>query len=170
MAEDSKYNYDRFGSKAQRVGQAVTDILSKKQDSITTGEIIESYGDEFRKELENTIEANSDKLDSPFYILVFTHKEHWANNVVRNWFIARQTPPFASHVVEQYPNRMKTLYMIDAKKGNIKICWSLPGVGDMISIMKSPLTFDPQLVKWITDFRDGHLDKEKYEFEYDWRD
>lgn len=171
MKSDAKYDYNRFGSKGKRVGQAVVDILSKDHNSIiTTGEINEDRADEYRQELEKAIEKGSELYENPFYVLVLTHKEFWATNVVRNWFIPRQTAPFGRHVFEQYSHHMKTLYLVDTQKGNIKICWSIPGVAEMISIGKSPQTFDKQLIAWINALARGDLDKEKWDFDDDWRD
>lgn len=172
MSDDtSKYDYKRFGCDAKRVGQAVVDILAKDNNPlITTGEIIESSAHKYREDLEKAIEDGSKKYTNPFFVIVFTHKEFWAENVVRNWFIPRQTAPFASDIVRDYPNHMKTLYMVDADRGNIKICWSLPGFQDMLSIKNTPLAYHPELVKWVNDFFSQKLDCEKFSFDTDWRD
>lgn len=169
MKEDSKYDYNRFGSKGKRVGQAVVDILSRDNNpTITAGEIAEDRAGEYRDELEKAIASGAKMYGNPFYVLVFTHKEAWAANVVRNWFIPRQTAPKALELFQKYPHYMKTLYVVDEQRGNIKICWSIPGVEEMKSIMKSPRTFDPQLLKWIDDLALGNLDKDEWGF--DWRD
>lgn len=149
--QKDKYNYNRFGSKGQRVGQAVVDILSKEQPSQTVEETIFAFGPDFADELSKTIEDNRHKYKSPFYILVLTKKEMWACNVVRNFFVARQTAPLSCDMVLQYPNHTKTLYKVDAEKGNIHAEWSIPGHQECLSISNSPSSFDPELVKWIEE-------------------
>lgn len=163
-ASDKKYEYDRFGSKGARVGQAVCDFLSTDQPTYTAGDIIDGYSEKFCQEIEKCIETNKGKLTSPFYVFVMAHKESWTQNVVRNWFIARQTAPYALDMIQQYPHHMKTLYMIDAENGHLKICWSLPGIEDCRSIAKNKHSYDPQLVKWIEDAFEGKLEHENYSF------
>lgn len=161
-----RYDYNRFGMKGTRVGQAVVDILSKEQPIQTVGDTLDAYGPKYAKEIEKTIEENQDKYTSPFYIFVLTKKEFWANNLVRNWFIARQTPPHAFKMMEQYSNYTKTLYMVDAKKGKLKILWSLPGFDDCITIARRPSFYDPELVKWVEECFNRKLDKDSYDFEW----
>lgn len=167
MAKD-KYDYDQFGCSAKRVGQAVVDILSKDNHGIiTAGEITESQADKYRRSLEDAIDTGTKLYKSPFFVLVVTNKEFWAENVVRNWFVPRQTCPYASTLYQFYPNHMKTLYMVDVDKGQFEIIWSLPGVQDMNSIIKTPHLYHPRLVQWITDFTKGRFDKDSYDFSYD---
>lgn len=167
MSEDviDKYSYNRFGSKGTRVGQAVFDIISKPQSEQTVEDVLSAYGPEYARQIEECIEQNQHKYKGPFYVFVLTKKEMWATNLVRNWFIARQTPPHAFEMMEQYANYTKTLYMIDANKGNISVVWSLPGYSDCMSIAKNPANFDPQLVKWIEECFTKNLDKDAYSFD-----
>lgn len=165
---ENKYEYNQLGCHAKRVGQAVVDILAKDNHPIlTAGEITDAQAEKYRQSLEEAIETGKKLYKSPFYILVVTNKEFWAENVVRNWFIPRQTPPFATTLYQFYPNHMKTLYMIDTDRGNLKICWSIPGVEDMLTISLKPFDYDRRLVDWIKDFTEGNLDREKYSFDHD---
>ena len=162
MSNAGKYDYNRFGSKGQRVGQAVVDILSQEQPEQTVEDILENYGHQYAKEINDCIEENKHKYTSPFYVFVLTNKEPWAVNIVRNWFIARQTPPHATQMMAAYPHHTKTLYIVNANRGDIKLVWTLPGYGECISILKTPLTFNEKLVKDIVKCFDGELDKDKY--------
>lgn len=164
-SDKKKYTYDRFGSKGMRVGQAVYDILSKDQPTYTAEDILNEYAPKYMEEIERCIESNKDKLRTPFYVFVLTHKEMWAENVVRNWFIARQTPPHALDAVTDYPHHTKTLYLVDTSKGKMKLCWTLPGLEDCKSVTKNPQIYDPSLVKWIRECFEGKLDKDCYSFE-----
>jgi hypothetical protein len=163
---DNKYDYNRFGSKGQRVGQAVSDILSKDQPTQTVEETLDSVAPDFCKEMEDCIEKNSHKYKSPFYIFVLTKKEPWAVNLVRNWIVARQTPPYASEMMEQYSNYTKSLYIVDSKKGNVKLLWTLPSWGECQTVAKSPQSFDADLVKWVELCCTGKLDKDSYTFDW----
>lgn len=164
-SKDDRYLYNRFGAKGQRVGQAVIDILSKPQAPQTVGETIDAFGPDYAKQIEECVHDNQKKYKSPFYIFVLTKKEFWADNVLRNFFIARQTPPHAFQMMEQYPNFTKTLYLVDADKGKIKILWSLPGFSDCITVAKHTAIYSQELVKWIEDCFNRKLDRDRYTFD-----
>lgn len=145
------YGYDRFGSKGQRAGQAVYDIISKEQSAQSVEETLEAWGPDFAIELENCIQDNKDKFDGPFYIFVLTKKEMWATNLVRNWFIARNTAPDMGPMMLDYPHATKTLYKIDPRAGALELVWTLPGLEDCRSIASSPSSYDPTLNKWVEE-------------------
>ena len=161
---DDKYIYNQNGSKSTRVGQAVHDILSVAQPTYTVEDIIDGMSEDFTKEMTDCIEKHKSKYRNPFYILVLTAKMMWADNVIRNWFIARQTPPHATDLVVDFPNHIKTLYIVDTSRGLFKALWSLPGKGDIISILKDPMPYDDDLVHWIYSMQEGKLDKDFYDF------
>ncbi len=163
-SNDPRYKYNRFGMKGARVGQAVADILSKDQPTYTAGEILDGFGAKFAQELEKSVNDSIGKYKSPFYIMALTKKEFWADNVVRNWFIPRQTPPHASDMMIQYPNYTHTLYVVHGIKGDIKVAWSVPAFQDCISVSKTPGTYAPELVQWILDCFAGKLDLDNYDY------
>ena len=162
MSEEvkNKYEYNRFGSKGQRVGQAVLDIMSKDQPEQTVEETIDGFGPKFVQDLENCIEAGRKKYISPFYVFVLTKKEMWACNIVRNFFIARQTYPHSLDMIKEYPQHMKTLYKINDDKGTLELIWSIPGHSECLSVMKSPQSFDPALIQMILGCYAGNFDVE----------
>lgn len=158
MKEIDRYSYNRFGSKGKRVGQAVTDILSKEQPSYTAGEILDEYSHKFVKELEQSIENGQKTFKDPFYVLVLSNKEMWAPNVIRNYFIPRQTSPLASELTAQYPHYVKTLYKVNSSSKSLTLLWSIPGKEDCKSIMKNKNLYSPELVSWIKELKSGKLD------------
>jgi hypothetical protein len=158
MPLEAKYDYNRFGKKGKRVGQAVVDILSKEQPEQTVEETIDAFGPDFVKELESTIESNKHRYQSPFYVLILTKKEMWACNVVRNFFIARQTYPLATDIIKDYPNHTKTLYKVNTDKGSLEIMWCLPGHQECQAIARNPGSFDRELVNWIFQCYAGQFD------------
>ena len=160
------YDYDRFGKKGKRVGQAVYDILSKPQAVQTVGDTLDAFGPDYAKFRQECIEDNQGKYKNPFYIFVLTKKEFWANNVLRDWFIARQTPPHAFDMMEQYSNYTKTLYLIDSERGSLKCLWSLPSWDDCITIARAPQQYDSELVKWVEECFTRRLDKDSYTFDW----
>lgn len=165
-SNDPKYTYNKRGSKGARVGQAVADIHSKDQPNYTVGEILEGFGARFAKELEDTINNNMDKYESPFYVFALTKKEHWAENIVRNFFIARQTPPHALDMMIQFPGYTKTLYIVNSDRGDLKVAWSIPGWQECISILKTPEIYSQELVQWIKDCFNQKLDLDDYSYAF----
>jgi len=156
-----KYDYERFGSKAKRVGQAVSDILNSSTNVLTTaGDVIEGYKHKFTEELEKTIKDNVDRYDDPFYVLVLTKKEMWADNMVRNWFVARQTRPRSVDMMGEYANHTKTLYKVNKARGDVNLVWTLPGYEECKTVINNQAMFDCDLVNWVKGAINGTLDAE----------
>lgn len=166
-ANDKRYSYNRFGSKGKRVGQAVTDILSKDQPTYTAGEILDEFAPKFAEEFAKCVEENRHKFDHPFYVFVLSGKEMWAVNMVRNWFIARNTPPYAIDMMVQYPNRTKTLYLVDGRTGAHKILWSLPSLDECKVVLRNKDLYSSELVNWIIQCFEGKLERDKYSFDFE---
>lgn len=150
---------DKIKKESAKVGQAVADILKKDNSPVEVQEIIDEYKDDYTKEMENTLRANADRYMAPFHVVVLTKKEPWAVNVVRNWFIARQTRPKASWLRSNYPNYLNTVYSYNQNSGELKILWSLPSKQESEVVLQNSHLYDPQLVKWIEDYNSGALDR-----------
>lgn len=163
-SKDPRYYYNKHGAKGARVGQAVADILSQDQPTYTAGEILDGFGARYAQELEKTVNNSMSKFKPPYYILALTKKEFWADNVVRNWFIPRQSAPYAMDMMVQYPNHTKTLYVVDDIRGDIKVAWSVPAYEECKSVLKNPSIYHPELVKWIEDTFLNRLNKDNYAY------
>jgi hypothetical protein len=159
---DTRYKYNRFGSKGARVGQAVVDMMGLDQPDLTAGDIIEAQSEKFTADFNKYAEEAAEKYTSPFYMFILTGKEHWAVNVVRNWFIPRQTAPHASQMMEDYPNKTKSLYLLDFEKGICKLLWTLPSPQECAIVLRHRNDYDPGLVASILDFAHGRLDRDSY--------
>jgi hypothetical protein len=153
-------------SKRETVGKAVQNILNGSREQCTTEDIIENYKQQYEKDFHKACEKGVElHYDTPFYILVLQNKEFWAENVVRNYFIPRQTPPHALDMVETYPHHNKILYMVNPHSNQIKICWNIPGYEDCKSILKNPQGLSKTMVNWIKDAMAGKFEKDSYEFD-----
>lgn len=162
-SNNPRYIYDKHGMHGARVGQAVTDILSKEQPECTVEEMLEGFSKKFVEELEKSVQDGLEKYKDTFYVLVLTKKEPWSDIVVRNWFIPRQTPPHALDLIYDYPNHTKTLYMISDGALRVTVVWSIPAMQDCVSIARNPSIHDPQLVKWVKDAHEGSLNLDTYD-------
>jgi len=135
-------------NKAITVGQAVHDILESGEKSPEVGDIIKEYGDSYVAQVQECIDRNAPKYESPFYLVVLHKKEQWAMNVLRNWFVARQSKPTMKDMWAMFPNFMHTVYEADKNNGELKLLWSLPSPQEAKVILENFDLYDPQLVKW----------------------
>ena len=150
---------DKVNQNAAKVGQAAFDILNKHQPVFTVQDILDEYQHAYVEELEDTIEKNKSKYLAPFHVVVLHKKEPWADNVLRNWFVARQTKPLSKWLRTEYPNHSHTIYQVDIEKGICDVLWSLPTWQDSLTILNNRNLYHPQLIGWIEDFASGKLDQ-----------
>lgn len=148
---------DKLKKDPAKVGEKVYEFMQKEQSPIEVGEIIAEYAHEYTEEVKNCIKQNVGRFESPFYIVVLHKKEPWSVNVMRNWFIARQSKPSAFVLRNDYPNHSNTVYRYDSKTSELKILWSLPTEQDARTIIKNFHLYDKTLVSWIADYNDGKL-------------
>ncbi len=153
-----KVSKDSLNPNPARVGQAVYDILSRDQSSQTVEETVEAMTQKYYKELFETIKTakNSLNYDNPFYVVILRKKEPWAINVLRQWYIARQTKPMARYLRETYPNHDHDVWLVDGH--DIHLQWTLPTKQDSSTILKNGSLYEGPLAGWIKDFESGKLE------------
>lgn len=132
----------------ETVGNAVKNILEKEQHEYQVGEIIDEYSQEYVKEMQKCVETNAAKFESPFYIVVLHKKEPWALNVLRNYFIARQTRPSVATMWTSFKHYMHTVYECDTKEGKLKLVYTLPSPEEAATVLKNWTLYDKDLVRW----------------------
>lgn len=132
-----------------KVGQAAYDILSKEQPKTEVGEVISGYADSYVKEMEEAVKRGLEQHTAPFYVVVLHKKEIWSVNVVRNWFVTRQTKPTMVDMWGRFPNHMHTVYEFDGS--GVNLLWSLPSPQEGKVILQNWALYDPQLVKWVQE-------------------
>ena len=149
---------DEIKANPAQVGKAVYDILSNPNlGSQEVGETMDAMTPRYYKELMATIETNNKKYDDEYYIVVLRKKEPWAMNVLRQWFVARQSKPSAKVLREDYPNHDLDLWRIDPKQYSVNFVWTLPTAQDSRTILANKECYSEDLVKTITMFNEGKL-------------
>lgn len=151
MSDVDKYSYNRFGKKGVRVGQAAMDLLSSNPNKCSVEDILDQFGEEYIKGIQECAEEQKEKFDGVFHIVSLMKKDltHFnLENVVRHWTIPRKTCPLMSDMIYAYPNYASTVFQVDSKKGEITLLWTLPGYQDSKSIQKNKHLYDPQLAEW----------------------
>lgn len=156
----SKYSYDRFGSKGQRVGQAVYDILSKDQPVHTVEDIIEGcgLGADYLDLIRDEAEASKKKFNGKFYILSLVKKgmgEMGISNVLKHSCRSFETKFTMQEIMQAHPGSDKHMYEVDSKQGEITLIWSLPDYGQCKVIQKNPKNYDPDLAKCVLAYFKG---------------
>lgn len=158
MTEKLSWEKDEKTQRSSKVGEACYEILSKPQEMQEVGETLDAMTPRYWKELYETIYANKDKLSAPFYIVVLRKKEPWALNILRQWFIARQTKPTPAFLRETYPNHDHDLWRVNFPSSQVALEWTLPTAQDSATILKSRWLYHEDLVKWIVQFNAGRLE------------
>lgn len=149
-----------FARKSQTVGQAAFSLLEKAHRTHEMQEVqetVDSMTPAYFAELEDCIKKNKHKYSSPFYVVCLRKKENFFVNVLRQWFIARQSKPFASTLMQDYPNHDHDLWEINSH-GEPSLKWTLPPGQEQQTIMKNPHLYHSDLVQWIKDFQNGTLE------------
>lgn len=132
--------------KGTTVGAALLDVLSKPQEEMQVQEVIDEYAGSYVKELEDTVAANFSKYVKPFYIVVLHKKEPWSVNILRNWFVARQSQPTMKAMWALFPNHSHTVYKVT--ENACDPMWSLPTYQEARTILLNSHLYHEDLVKW----------------------
>lgn len=155
---EKKYTFERDPTpKNIKVGQAVYDILNKEHSSQEVGETLEMMAPKYLEELRSTCFNGSKMYKAPFYVVVLGKKEVWAMNVLRHWFIARQTKPDSRVLMKDYPNYFQDVFEYNNDSGDCKLLWSLTAHWNHSEILGKKDLYHPELVKWHQDHYEGKL-------------
>lgn len=149
-----------IAEKARTVGQAAFDLLAKAHQCHEMQEVqdtLNAMTPSYYAELEECIKKNKHKYQGNFFVVCLRKKENFFINVLRQWFIARQTQPLACVMLRDYPNHDHDLWEVDSS-GEPKLKWTLPPGQEQQTIMKNPHLYHSDLVTWIKDYQEGILE------------
>ena len=148
---DDKYAYNRFGSKATRVGQAVYDILAKGENiNVTAEDISENNQQKYIAELNIAADRGRKMYQSPFYVVVLFNNEPSLINVGRLRFFPRQTEPTKEVLMMIFPYFHKDLWKIEENVGPI-YQYTLPSLENFRDILKNKNSYAEDLSKWTAE-------------------
>jgi hypothetical protein len=100
------------------VGQLSSDLILRPFDTRSPIELEREMHGEFEKNLLEAIERGKKRLYSPFYIVVLTKKERIMPNVLREYFIDRQSCPT--------PEYDQVVYCIHSDRDTVEFLWVIP--------------------------------------------
>jgi hypothetical protein len=148
---------DELKKDPAKVGEAVYKQLLKPTEMQSVGETLEAMTPRYYEGLLEAVNSCSGSYSCPFYVVVLRKKEPWALNVLRHWYVPRQTKPSAFVLREDYKNFDHDVWQVNGESRDISLMWTLPTKQDSDSILKNRWMYNEDLVKWIIQFNEGRL-------------
>lgn len=136
------------------VGAEAVERLAKKDTKQGIVDTEREANKEYIGELQKCVDAHA-QWDDPFYVVVHQKKEQLLENVIRRYFIARQSLPT--------PQWDQDVWRYDPKTGNMQYLWTLPDENTAKWMAGNPQDIHPeqlQLLQFVLNF----LDKKLYRF------
>lgn len=139
--------------KRDTVGKIASDLKKKETDNTHTpiDQMREQLTD-YEKNLFECVEENKDNYSHDFYIVVLTKKERLMDNVLRNFFFARESCPT--------PGFDQAVYKYWKNDDYLDFLWVIPSK-DTCEFMADYCLVIPDdqkdLLKFVLDFNDGTL-------------
>lgn len=113
--------------KRENAGKIASDLQKKAPDTRDPIELQREMQENYEKYLVETIESGKKAYEDPFYVVVEMKKERLLQNIIRNYFIARQSCPT--------PFYDQTVYRIKMKEDRVDLLWVIPSK-DTCEMMK----------------------------------
>ena len=139
--------------KKETVGKLAFDLMSKPQensDPIAQGKAMLV---DYEKNLNQAYDRGKAQFGGNFYIVVITKKERLMQNVIRNYFLVRESCPT--------PDFDQTVYRIVRKDNKIELLWVVPCVEACEQIKLDPLGVPEEEIALrnnVLSFYDGTLE------------
>jgi hypothetical protein len=158
---EDKYAYNRFGSKATRVGQAVYDLMVRGDNQTLTAEdIAENNQQKYISELFIAVDRGMKSYEVPFFIVVLFNNEPSLVNVGRLRYCPRQTEPTKEFLMTAFPYFHKDLWKIEEGKGPV-YQYTLPSLENFREILKNRNSYSEDLHKYTAEQKIIRLPKTK---------
>lgn len=138
--------------KRDTVGKIATELQKKEPDTRDPIELQRGMTKDFEKNLIDCIESGKNKFESPYYIEVLVKKERLLQNVIRNYFVARQSCPTPFY--DQF------VFQVDIKDMVVNFFWAIPDIETCQTMKQFALEVVPeerQLRDYVLAFYDGSL-------------
>jgi len=138
--------------KKKTLGEVSLELL-RKEEKFIPHEQAEWQLEKYENEINIAINKGLKKFpNKDFYITVLTFKDRLLKNVIRNYFITRESCPT--------PTYDQTVYKYHYKDKKIEFLWCIPARDICLLLMDNALYLDPYekaLLKFVLDFKNGTL-------------
>lgn len=146
--------------KKETVGKLSTDLLkSAPSNDHSAHEQMKEMLTDYEKNIHDAIMAGCKQYEGDFFVVVLFKKERLLQNVMRNYYFARQSCPTPQH--EQ------VVYKYHRRSGTIEFVWVVPSLEACVTMVNEAMSVHPeerQLLQFVLDFRDGTLLRKAQEF------
>lgn len=146
--------------KTETVGAASLRMQEKGQQLIVPKELQEEIhqgktsDDSFESQIYQCIERGRKTITGPFYVVVLFKKERHLYNTIRQYFFPRKSCPT--------PEYDQVVYSFNPSTEELKFLWVIPdkeACGQLPLVAQNMSSEDREIVKYVTAFRSGELDK-----------
>lgn len=134
---------------------ALQEKASKETGASSSHSVIDQTQEQLSEYLDNLKQCvydHKNKIMDDFYVVVITKKERLLENVLRNYFLARQSCPT--------PDYDQAVYFYDYKKEDLSFIWVIPDKETCMMLIKNMSRVAPeeqQLLQYAIDFASGKL-------------
>lgn len=134
------------------VGEHSLELQQKAPESRDPIELQREMQKDYEKNFMEALETGKKLYTGNFYVEVNTKKERLMQNVIRNYFIPRQSCPT--------PTYDQAVYKYDFENDDIQFLWVLPDKGSCHHLKENALQVHPserELLLFVLSFYDGSL-------------
>ena len=140
--------------KKETVGKVALDLLNKTKDPVSVIDQANESLSEYEKGLLECVGRGQKQYQKDFYVNVIFKKEPTMENVLRCFFLHRQSCPT--------PDYDQIVYRYDKSKDIIDFLWVIPSKYACIQLKNNAIEVvneEKELLKYVLDFADGTLYK-----------
>jgi len=140
-------------SKKTTVGQEAVKRLANPDTKQGIVDTEREVNKDYFEEIQKCVDSHK-QWTEPFYVVIHYKKERTLHNVVRRYFLARQSLPT--------PQWNQDVWRYDPKSGDLRYLWTLPEEQTAMWMVGNPEEVPKEqyvLLAFILDFLDGKLFK-----------
>lgn len=138
----------------KNVGAYSQELAVKPLDTRDPIELERAMQKDYLKNVIECIARSKSNFPDDFFVVVLTKRERLMQNVIRLYFVARQSCPT--------PNYEQAVFRYIAKDDKVEYIWTIPDRDTCFTYLTQALMVAPeerQLLNYILDFKSGELYK-----------
>lgn len=141
--------------KRETVGKISSDLKQKEAPTQSPIELEQEMHRDYEKNVYECIERSKKDFDGDFYVVVLTKREKLMDNVLRHYFLGRQSCPT--------PDYDQTVYHFHRDGDDLEYLWVIPDKESCQMLYANKAIVDPseyELLDCVLRFMDGTLLRE----------